>query len=87
VGHDVLEPASAVAVAVAIAQVARHERSERYARLARNVAFVGALARDMGVEPAPGVRGSALDADDSLRGEWDVVVLGPHFAARVDSGK
>jgi len=53
---------------------------ERYTRLAAEVALVGALAQDLDPEPAPGVRGSALDSDDSLRGEWDVVVLGPHFA-------
>ena len=35
----------------------------------------------MAVEPAPGVRGAALDPDDPLYGEWTVVVLGPHFAA------
>jgi EAL domain-containing protein (putative c-di-GMP-specific phosphodiesterase class I) len=52
----------------------------RYARLAEEVALVGALAHDMDAEPAPGVRGSALDTADALRGEWDVVVLGPHFA-------
>lgn len=52
----------------------------RYARLAGDLAFVGALAADLDPEPAPGVRGSALDPRDSLRGEWDVVVLGPHFA-------
>jgi EAL domain-containing protein (putative c-di-GMP-specific phosphodiesterase class I) len=52
----------------------------RYASLARDAAFVGALACDLESEPAPGVRGAALDTQDSLRGEWDVVVLGPHFA-------
>jgi EAL domain-containing protein (putative c-di-GMP-specific phosphodiesterase class I) len=52
----------------------------RYTSLAEQVAFVGALARDLDDEPAKGVRGSALDETDSLRGEWDVVVLGPHFA-------
>jgi len=34
----------------------------------------------MGAEPAPGVRGAALSGDDVLRGEWDLAVLGPHFA-------
>jgi DICT domain-containing protein len=29
----------------------------------------------------PGVRGAHLAADDPVRGEWDVVVLTPHFAA------
>jgi len=53
---------------------------ERYRRIAQEVALVGAFAHNLDPEPAPGVRGSALDPEDSLRGEWDVVVLGPHFA-------
>ncbi len=32
-------------------------------------------------EPAPGVRGVHLAADEALRGEWNVTVLGPHFGA------
>jgi DICT domain-containing protein len=34
----------------------------------------------MPARPALGVRGARLDPDDPLRGEWSVVVLGPHFA-------
>ena len=52
----------------------------RYGELAERLALVGALAHDLGHEPAPGVRGGALDSDEVLRGEWDVIVLGPHFA-------
>ncbi len=52
----------------------------RYTGLARELAFVGALAVGLDREPAPGVRGSSLESRDALRGEWDVVVLGPHFA-------
>ena len=29
----------------------------------------------------PGLRGADLRPDDPVRGEWDVVVLGPHFSA------
>jgi len=53
----------------------------RYERIGARAAFVGALAERLGREPVPGVRGAALDSDDALRGEWDVVVLAPHFAA------
>ncbi|MBA2516790.1 MAG: hypothetical protein H0V22_05670, partial [Solirubrobacterales bacterium] len=53
---------------------------QRYAAIAKRAAFVGALAVGLGDEPAPGVRGASVDATDPLRGEWDVVVLGPHFA-------
>jgi EAL domain-containing protein (putative c-di-GMP-specific phosphodiesterase class I) len=52
----------------------------RYTSFAEHAAFVGALAHGLGNAPAKGVRGSALEATDPIRGEWDVVVLGPHFA-------
>jgi EAL domain-containing protein (putative c-di-GMP-specific phosphodiesterase class I) len=54
---------------------------ERYARLAEHVTFVGALGAGMGAEPVAGVRGAHLLPDDAVRGEWDIAVLGPHFAA------
>jgi DICT domain-containing protein len=53
----------------------------RYTMLAADAAFVAALGVGMPAEPAPGVRGADLDADDPLLGEWSVAVLGPHFAA------
>jgi hypothetical protein len=31
--------------------------------------------------PGAGVRGADLAADDPLRREWDLVVIGPRFAA------
>ena len=34
----------------------------------------------LSAEPVPGVRGATLPLDDPLRGQWHVVVLGPHFA-------
>jgi EAL domain-containing protein (putative c-di-GMP-specific phosphodiesterase class I) len=52
----------------------------RFARLAERATFVGAVGAGMGSEPALGVRGANLDATDPLRGEWDVIVVGPHFA-------
>lgn len=53
----------------------------RYARLARQVAFCGAVGADMRAEPAPGVRGASLAAGDPLTQEWSVAVVSPHFAA------
>ncbi len=50
----------------------------RYAALAGQLPFVGVLGRRMPAEPATGVRGTALDADDPLALEWTVVVLGAH---------
>jgi EAL domain-containing protein (putative c-di-GMP-specific phosphodiesterase class I) len=53
---------------------------ERYESLARSAALVGALGYGLGEEPAPGVRGAGLRHDEALLGEWDVAVVGPHFA-------
>jgi len=53
----------------------------RYMDLAARSAFVGALGAGMQPAPAPGVRGARLDAGDPLLGEWDIAVVGPHFAA------
>jgi EAL domain-containing protein (putative c-di-GMP-specific phosphodiesterase class I) len=53
----------------------------RYATLADDAALVAALGVGMHHEPAPGVRGVSLRADEALRGEWNVTVLGPHFGA------
>jgi EAL domain-containing protein (putative c-di-GMP-specific phosphodiesterase class I)/DICT domain-containing protein len=53
---------------------------ERYRRIAARAAFVGAFGAGMLDEPAPGVRGGAIDARDALRDEWSVIVLSPHFA-------
>ena len=53
----------------------------RYAKLARTTAFLGALGLDMPPEPIPGVRGGQITEFDPLIGEWDIAVIGPHFAA------
>ena len=47
---------------------------------AQDAALVGALGFGLPERPAPGVRGVALDHADPLRGEWDVTVIGSHFA-------
>jgi EAL domain-containing protein (putative c-di-GMP-specific phosphodiesterase class I) len=52
----------------------------RYARLGEQTSLTVALAIDMPDPPAPGVRGANLAADDLIIGEWDVAVLGPHYA-------
>ncbi len=59
--------------------------ARRYADLAAKAAFVGAFGADMPAVPASGVRGVALDAGDVVLGEWDVVVIGPHFAGALVS--
>jgi hypothetical protein len=72
------------AVLLATFQEARHltpATRARYGRLAAHAAFVGALGVGLAEEPVPGVRGAHLDASEPLRGEWNVVVIDPHFAA------
>jgi EAL domain-containing protein (putative c-di-GMP-specific phosphodiesterase class I) len=53
---------------------------DRYEQIARSAALVGALGAGMSEEPAPRVRGADLQRDEALHGEWDVVVISPHFA-------
>jgi DICT domain-containing protein len=53
----------------------------RYEELARDTAFVGVLAPNIGAEPAPGVRSANIDANDELFDQWGVCVIAPHFAA------
>jgi EAL domain-containing protein (putative c-di-GMP-specific phosphodiesterase class I) len=52
----------------------------RYERIAATASLVGALGVGVPPQPGAGVRGAGLSPDDPLRGEWDVVVVGPHFA-------
>jgi EAL domain-containing protein (putative c-di-GMP-specific phosphodiesterase class I) len=71
------------AVVLATFQDARFFTTEsraKYERLAESAALVGALGCGLEAEPAPCVRGADLDADEALRGEWDVAVIAPHFA-------
>jgi EAL domain-containing protein (putative c-di-GMP-specific phosphodiesterase class I) len=53
----------------------------RYRELADSAAFVGVLGKDIQAEPLPGVRGGQLAPGDPLLDEWDVAVIGPHYAA------
>jgi diguanylate cyclase (GGDEF)-like protein/PAS domain S-box-containing protein len=71
-------------VVAATFQEARHftpSTIQRYRDLVDRTGFVCALGEDLPVEPLPGVRGAALSPADPVRGEWDVVVLSPHFSA------
>ncbi|MER7005767.1 EAL domain-containing protein [Dactylosporangium sp. NPDC000555] len=54
--------------------------ARRYAAAAETAALVAVLGTELPGVPAPGVRGVALASDDALRGEWNVIVVGPHFA-------
>ena len=79
-GLDAAEPW----VLLACFQEARHfgrATRARFGRLSTRVALTGALGVGIPSTPAPGVRGAALHPGDPLRGEWDVVMVGPHFAA------
>jgi EAL domain-containing protein (putative c-di-GMP-specific phosphodiesterase class I) len=71
-------------VLLACFQEARHftpATLRRFGRIAGHSPLVAALGVGLAAEPAPGVRGACLGDDDSLRGEWNVVVVGPHQAA------
>ena len=71
-------------VVAATFQEAKHftpSTAQRYRDLVQRTGFVCALGEDLPAEPVPGVRGAALDPDDPVRGEWDVTVVSPHFAA------
>ncbi|WP_299038681.1 diguanylate cyclase domain-containing protein [uncultured Pseudokineococcus sp.] len=72
------------AVVAATFQEAKHftpATAARYRDLAERTGFVCALGEGLPEEPLPGLRGATLAPDDAVRGEWDVVVLGPHFSA------
>jgi PAS domain S-box-containing protein len=71
-------------IVAAAFQEARHVTPltrQRYRDLVERVGFVAALGEDLPVEPLPGVRGAHLAPGDPVRGEWDIVVLSPHFSA------
>jgi EAL domain-containing protein (putative c-di-GMP-specific phosphodiesterase class I) len=71
------------AVVAAAFQNARHFTPAtlgRYGRLGARSALVAALGVGMGAQPAPGVHGADLAPDDILRHEWNLAVLGPHYA-------
>jgi diguanylate cyclase (GGDEF)-like protein/PAS domain S-box-containing protein len=73
----------ATSVVAATFQEARHftpATAQRYRDLVERTGFVCALGEGLPVEPLPGLRGAALSPDDPVRREWDLVVLGPHFA-------
>ncbi|MCM4077820.1 sensor domain-containing phosphodiesterase [Paractinoplanes hotanensis] len=71
-------------VLLACFQDARHFTSataRRFAVIAAHSPLVAALGTGLTDEPIPGVRGACLGDDDALRGEWNVIVVGPHRAA------
>jgi EAL domain-containing protein (putative c-di-GMP-specific phosphodiesterase class I) len=79
-GLDAAEPNLLLACFQEADQFTAATRS-RYEFLATRAAFTGALGHGMPVTPVAGVRGADLAADDPLRGEWALIVIGPRFAA------
>ena len=55
---------------------------DTYIELGRRLAFAGVLGEGVSPSPGPGMRGGDLPLRDSLRAEWDVSVIGPHFPCR-----
>ncbi len=71
------------AVIAATFQDVRHftpRTRARYEQLAARAGLTVALGIGMPDPPAAGVRGASLSPDDELVGEWDIAVLGPHYA-------
>jgi EAL domain-containing protein (putative c-di-GMP-specific phosphodiesterase class I) len=71
-------------VLIACFQDAQHftgHTARRFTRIAGRSPLVAALGAGLSEEPVRGVRGAGLSADDPLRGEWNVLVVGPHTAA------
>jgi EAL domain-containing protein (putative c-di-GMP-specific phosphodiesterase class I) len=71
-------------VLLACFQDARHftpATVRRFARIARTSPLVAAFGAGLDDQPVPGVRGACLAVEDALRGEWNVIVVGPHRAA------
>ena len=71
------------AVIAAAFQDARHFTARtrgRYEQLGARAGLAVALGVGMPDPPAAGVRGANLSPDDPVVGEWDVAVLGPHYA-------
>jgi DICT domain-containing protein len=65
-------------------QYARHftpDTAQRYRALLETAGFVVVIGEGLPQEPVPGLRGASLAADDPVLGEWDIVVLSPHFSA------
>jgi EAL domain-containing protein (putative c-di-GMP-specific phosphodiesterase class I) len=53
--------------------------ARRYSRLGARCPIVAALGAGLPLSPIPGVRGVSLSADDALRGQWVVAVVGAHY--------
>lgn len=53
----------------------------RYRALAAAASLVAVFGTGMAAQPAIGVVGTDVAADDQLRHEWSVLVLAPHYAA------
>ena len=73
-------PDSVLLVNVGQARLITAQVEERYADLADASTLAAVLGVDLPAQVATGLRGTDLTADEPLADEWDVVVVGPHFA-------
>jgi len=60
---------------------------DRYAGLARELAFCGAVGTGMPAEPAEGVHGGRLHAADPVAREWTVAVVSPQACATLSAAE
>jgi EAL domain-containing protein (putative c-di-GMP-specific phosphodiesterase class I) len=81
--EDIGVSATAPGVLLATFQQARFftpATNSRYERLAANGMLTAVYAVGMPDEPGKNIRGRGLTEDDPLTAEWNVVVIGGHFA-------
>jgi diguanylate cyclase (GGDEF)-like protein/PAS domain S-box-containing protein len=55
--------------------------AQRYRDVVERTGFACVIGEHLPEEPVPGLRGASPAPDDPVLGEWDVVVLSPHFSA------
>ncbi len=53
---------------------------QQYEQLGASTGLTVALGEGFSEAPVPGVRAATLAPEDPLRQEWDIAVLGPHYA-------
>ncbi len=76
---DANGPPAVLLVSFPLGRRTDRKSRERLLALSRRAAFTVALGDGLGALAGPGLRTSALHAGDPMSGEWDVVVLGPHY--------
>ncbi len=80
---DANGPPAVLLVSFALGTTIDRRSRERLGGLAARSAFTVALGDDLDPIAGPGLRCSALQPDDPMSADWNVVVLGPHYCGAV----